>query len=495
MFEQCRGTIGLRQVYPRSVVEERSPGGIATMYSLARLVTGEKVLCVRGDAEGFEGEPVDSDGDSIMVCPLTASNACELRARLAWLRPVPLGLQTSAGCGDRLGYATPGHIRAVRTVGGIAPILAQQSMRENARTGRTPQEVMDDAMWGVFEEGWRDPWGADADHLKTTADIDLCVAAGYTFYTIDPGDHVDNAAHTDELAVLREKFNVLPWQQLQDYPDAMRARYLSSWARAGATGEALGLVFDEVSLLRAACKYGEALDHTATMYKHLVAAKGGEPFELEVSVDETETPTSPLEHAFIASELSRLGVVWVSLAPRYVGKFEKGVDYIGDLATFDAEFARHAEIARTMGPYKLSIHSGSDKFSIYPSMAKHTRRVAHLKTAGTSYLEALRAVAKSDPTLFREILTLARARYGEDRASYHVSADVTKVPDQGELTDDALPGVLDLFDGREVLHVTFGSVLAIYGDRLRAVLDTNEEVYYDVLKAHFVRHLMPFAGL
>ncbi len=64
------------------------------------------------------------------------------------------------------------------------------------------------------------------DHLKTTADIDLCVAAGYTFYTIDPGDHVDNAAHTDELAVLREKFNVLPWQQLQNYPDAMRARYL-----------------------------------------------------------------------------------------------------------------------------------------------------------------------------------------------------------------------------------------------------------------------------
>ena len=120
----------------------------------------------------------------------------------------------------------------------------------------------------------------------------------------------------------------------------------------------------------------------------------------------------------------------MSLAPRYVGRFEKGVDYIGDLGTFDAEFARHAEIARMMGPYKLSIHSGSDKFSIYPSMAKYTRRVAHLKTAGTSYLEALRAVAKSDPTLFREILTLARARYSEDRASYHVSADVTKVPDQ-----------------------------------------------------------------
>jgi len=102
MFEQYRGTIGLRQVYPRSVVEERSPGGMSTTYSLARLGTEEKVLCVRGDAEGFEGEPVDSDGESILVCPLTASNARELRARLPWLRPVPLGLQTSAGCGDRL---------------------------------------------------------------------------------------------------------------------------------------------------------------------------------------------------------------------------------------------------------------------------------------------------------------------------------------------------------------------------------------------------------
>ena len=231
------------------------------------------------------------------------------------------------------------------------------------------------------------------------------------------------------------------------------------------------------------------------MYEHLVAAKAGDPFELEVSVDETETPTSPLEHVFIATELSRLGVEWVSLAPRYVGRFEKGVDYIGDVSTFDVEFAEHAAIARAMGPYKLSIHSGSDKFSIYPAVAEHTRGVAHLKTAGTSYLEALRAVAKADPALFREILTLARERYGEDRVSYHVSADVAKVPDQGELTDAELPGVLDLFDGREVLHVTFGSVLAVFGERLKAVLDANEEVHYDALEVHFIRHLTPFAAV
>ena len=509
MVEQLRGRVGLRQVYPRSVTEVPEPadgGGRSddrcqerTTYFLARSDAGKKVLCVRGDIEGFTGEPGVFGGDEVLVCPLTAENASRLRARLPWLRPVPLNLRTSAGCGDRLGLATPGHIRAVRMVRrsgaeGIAPILAQQSMRENARTGRTPQEVMDDAMWGVFEEGWREPWGADADHLKTTADIDLCVSAGYTFFTIDPGDHVDNAAHTDDPAVLQDKFRALPWTRLNDHQDAMRARYLSGDGGSDLRDvlAALGLAFDEILLLRAACKYGAALAHTVEMYTHLVTAKYGEPFELEVSVDETETPTSPLEHIFIARELSRLGVEWVSLAPRYVGRFEKGVGYIGDLQTFDAEFADHAAIARALGPYKLSIHSGSDKFSIYPSMAKHTRGVAHLKTAGTSYLEALRATAIADPALFREILTLARERYGDDRASYHVSADVAKVPDQSALTDAALPGVLDLFDGREVLHVTFGSVLAVYGERLKTVLDANEEVHYEALEAHFVRHLIPF---
>ena len=127
--------------------------------------------------------------------------------------------------------------------------------------------------------------------------------------------------------------------------------------------------------------------------RHLVQAAGTRPFELEVSVDETDQPTSHAEHIYIASELKRLGVNWVSLAPRYVGRFEKGVDYIGDLAAFETDFAGHAAIARQFGPYKLSLHSGSDKFSIYPIAARLTGGLVHLKTAGTSYLEALRTIA------------------------------------------------------------------------------------------------------
>jgi hypothetical protein len=182
----------------------------------------------------------------------------------------------------------------------------------------------------------------------------------------------------------------------------------------------------------------------------------------------------------------------VSLAPRYIGEFEKGADYIGDLDEFDAELIKHAAIARALGPYKLSIHSGSDKFRIYPIFAKHAGNLVHLKTAGTSYLEAVRAIAGVDPGFFREILTLALERYEVDRATYHVSAERDKVPLPDELADDELAGVLDLFDGREVLHVTFGSVLDRFGDRLLAALDADEEAHYAALEAHFRKHLAAF---
>ncbi len=132
------------------------------------------------------------------------------------------------------------------------------------------------------------------------------------------------------------------------------------------------ITFDETALQRAAVKYGRAVAHAAFMYRHLEKAGAGRKWEVEVSVDETETPTTHAEHVYIATELRRLGVRWVSLAPRYIGSFEKGVDYIGDVQAFEADIAVHAAIARTLGPYKLSLHSGSDKFSVYePAVGRH----------------------------------------------------------------------------------------------------------------------------
>ena len=112
----------------------------------------------------------------------------------------------------------------------------------------------------------------------------------------------------------------------------------------------------------------------------------------------------------------------------------------------------------------------------------------HLKTAGTSYLEALRVLAAFQPPFFRRILELSRGRFPQDRASYHVSARLENIPADAALTDSDLPGVLDQFDGREVLHVCFGAALDACGAELKAFLSENEEAYYAALERHFTRH-------
>jgi hypothetical protein len=494
--------ISQMMVYPRSITAAHG-----CVFFLGRRNTQKLlgIISLEGhpDFEGARRQVTLEDQALILqLCPTDHANAVALRRALPFTAPTVIGLRKSVGCGDRLGLATPGHVRAVRRHS-LAPIFAQQSIREMTRAGRTPEEVLDDATWGIFQEGWREGFGADADHLKTVDDVDRCVAAGFTFYTVDPGDFVDNAADSDDLATLEAKLGTLPWRVLDASPARLRELYLS---KSFDLGE-FSLTFDEETLVRAAAKYGRAIAHAVVMYRHLAEQMGActepsrsdRPFEFELSVDETEAPTSVLEHFFIASELRRLGVRWVSLAPRFVGRFEKGVDYIGDLAEFEATLARHVAVARCLGPYKLSLHSGSDKFSIYPVFARHAGDLVHLKTAGTSYLEALRVIADVAPGLFREILAFALERYTEDRATYHVSADPSRVPRPDELADHALTAILDDFHGRQVLHVTFGSVLTArddgtycFRDRLLEALRANEEAYYAALEAHFERHLASF---
>jgi hypothetical protein len=465
-------------------------------YGLAQTDHGPRLVLLAPAASSaltvFQGERSEISGNTLLVGPLDQKNAASLREQLPWLKPQPLGLKTSAGMGDRIGLATPGHVRAMRTTNGkIAPIFAQQSIREMTRTGRTPQQVMDDATWGIFQEGWQEGVGADADHLKTPEDIDACLSVGFTFFTIDPGAYVDNRAEIAGLNELRELAEQLP-------ADVQPGK--SGLSEKDFRIEDLSIKFDETTLLKAAVKYGKAIAHVAAMYDHLEKAAGSHPFELEVSVDETDQPTSHAEHIYIASELKRFGVKWVSLAPRYVGRFEKGVDYIGDTQAFESDIAGHAAIARQFGPYKLSLHSGSDKFSIYPIAAQQTRGLVHLKTAGTSYLEALRTIAALDVKFFREIYSFGRERYETDKVSYHVSAELGRAPLPDEVTD--WPALLDQFDAREILHVTFGSVLTDktasgtlrFYDRFIDILKANPHAYAANLEKHFVRHLTPFLG-
>ncbi|HAL16633.1 MAG TPA: hypothetical protein DCP32_07760 [Anaerolineaceae bacterium] len=492
------------KIYPNSIRTGRLAANELTVFLARDEESGERVLGVRGSADAARlpfAQPLFSqDGDQFFAP--NPENAAILRKIFSWLIPAPMNTGKggeavpSFGFGDRLGLATPGHIQALRAVspaGEIYPIFAQQSVRENARTGRTPQQVMDDALWGVFQEGWQQPWGGDADHLKQVSDLPAFVQAGYTFFTVDPGEHVDSTADTDELQILIAKISAQPWEKIGEKSisqDELVEHYLAFCASAGWPCDQTSV---QQGALRAFAKYGQAVIHIAKMYRALQALKP-EGFDFEVSVDETETPTSLLEHFYIASELKRLGVKFNSLAPRFPGRFEKGVDYIGDLAALEPELARHAAIMRHFGGYRLSLHSGSDKFSIYPLLVRHAGRSVHVKTAGTSYLEALRVAAALEPELFRQALELARQRYATDRLTYHVSANQGRLPDPQTLTDHALPGLLDDFDVRQALHVTFGSALADFGGELKDMLTTHPEDYDRALLKHFIRHLEPLVA-
>ncbi len=168
------------------------------------------------------------------------------------IRPVTLGLAPSFGFGDRIGLATPGHVEAMKRAGaGIEPIYPQQSIREMARTGRSPEQVMRDALAGMQAAGWAGRTGADADHLKTQADVDRTVAAGFTFFTIDPSEHVDGKADNYSEAMLREKFAAARDHAAWYDQYVGRSLELSTGTR---------ITFDEEACMRCAVKYGRALE-------------------------------------------------------------------------------------------------------------------------------------------------------------------------------------------------------------------------------------------
>jgi tagaturonate epimerase len=315
--------------------------------------------------------------------------------------------------------------------------------------------------------------------------------AGFSFFTIDPGDHVVSEADALEGTALTEAFEQRPpWAALDTDPADLLRRLSGTTVDLGDRP----LRFAPGELERAAVKYGGALAHVARLARHLRGQAGPERAELEVSVDETDTPTTLAEHAYLAIELRRLGVDWVSLAPRFVGAFEKGVDYIGDLGSLARDLDGHARVATALGPYKLSLHSGSDKFAVYPIAVAAAGGLVHLKTAGTSYLEALRVAGQRDPELLHAVMRLGLERFAEDVKSYHISGRPEGVPDLAALPGTAALALLEQVDARQVLHVTFGSALRRYGESLKALLRDHPDDYRAALRRHFERHLAPFVG-
>jgi tagaturonate epimerase len=473
------------RAYPESQV---SHGGVT--YWLERTLDGVKRLVAVADDEAalrdFAGTAESSDGTFRFVAETTPENALALRSALPWLKPTRFGLHTSAGFGDRLGLATPGHVRALEAVGAaINPVFAQQSIREMGRCRRTPRNVLDDATWGAFQAGWTKPVGGDADHLEHLEDIDDTAAAGFVFYTLDPKAEVDPEAEHADPAAIRQKVAALDWAGLESDQATFTKSYVGR--RIDLEHEAIEL--DEESVLRAMAKYGPSLAHAMAMYRRLMDKDID--CEVEFAVDETDYPTKPAEHVVVVSELQRLGMEFVSFAPRFVGRFEKGVEYIGDIEELQRDFEIHAELARALGPYKLSLHSGSDKFSTYPLIAEATQGQVHLKTAGTSWAEALRVIANNDPDLMREVLTLALDSFEANRKSYHLSCDPTRIPT--DPTDDEVAQLMDRVDSRQVLHVGYGAILEEFGTRMYQVWNDNEEEHYRIIAGHFMKHLAPFA--
>lgn len=391
-------------------------------------------------------------------------------------QPQALGLRRSFGFGDRLGNAGRGHLRAVRG-STFLPILAQQSIRELARTERRPEEVMQAARLAVEAEGFENPWGADADHLQTPQDARRLAAAGFTFFTIDPSGHLNEGLADRSSADLAQVVD--GEEMLNTYAD-------KTFEVAGS----LGIRFEREALRRIIAKWQMALAFVQNMSNAIRMSMGTKTYELELSVDESSQVTSVEEHLFLGLELQRRGIHLTCLAPRFVGSFEKGIDYRGDLQDFADHYRAHAAIAAFCGPYKLSLHSGSDKFAIYPIIGRLSGDLLHVKTAGTSYLEALRVVARQDPAFMREIVGFAREHFLADCATYEISGRLEDVPERPE-DAELESSYLDTDSGRQILHVTYGSVLRHTGfkPRLLELLEREDDLHQELLEAHLGKHI------
>ncbi|HWQ58000.1 MAG TPA: tagaturonate epimerase family protein [Clostridia bacterium] len=427
----------------------------------------------------FEGEQVSAVGEHVLLVPLTHGNAEALRARFPFAAPSPvLTKERTLGVGDRLGIAGPGHIRAFERYDAY-PVLAQQSIRELTLTGRTFEDVLDCASFAVFREGFRRGFGADGDHLKKPEEVEYAIRCGYTMITLDCSEHIRN----DISSMTDAEVEALPdtYAELYRKYDGMEADV-----------EGTTLRFGGIQLRRTLHIYGAALDFAVSIYERFIK---GAKVDFEISIDETETPTSPLQHFFVASELVARGVSAATVAPRFCGEFQKGIDYIGDLARFEAEFAVHAAIARRFG-YKISVHSGSDKFSVFPAVGRETRGRFHVKTAGTNWLEAMRLTARVSPSLYREIHAFALAHFVEAKRYYHVTTDLSKIPPLASLSDGELPALFDLNEARQLIHITYGLILSagedagsLFKTRLYELWRAHADEYAALLSAHIGKHL------
>ena len=407
----------------------------------------------------------------------------------------------SFGMGDRFAHQGRAQLQAVARARAdgieVAPVW-NKSNREHVIVGSEPISVLREAQAATAALDWTGAWHVDADHINLTT-VDRFIEAS-DFYTIDVADYIGRASDAAEIE-----------------------RFASDSTRlVGALtvpGLSYPLQIDRAAIEAAARKFLWAAQEAGRIYRHIAKLKGDD-FIAEVSLDETDRSQTPAELLLILFMLAREGVPAQTIAPKFTGSFHKGVDYIGDLALFEKEFEADLCVARYAvaefglpDSLKLSVHSGSDKFSLYPIinrlLRKHDAGV-HLKTAGTTWLEEVIGLAEAGGAglaLAQEIYASAYARFDELVKPYAtvVAIDRAGLPSPAEVegwSSDAYVAALRHDracaaynpEFRQFIHVSF-KIAAEMGARYLDALKTNETVIARNVTANlYDRHIRPLFG-
>jgi hypothetical protein len=406
--------------------------------------------------------------------------------------------------GDRFAHQAAAQLRAfqrIATLGNDVTPVWNKSNREHSFIGSEPQSVFDAAQAAVKQLGWTKPWHVDADHIRLDT-VDRFIPSA-DFFTIDVAESIGRPA---------------PPEVVNDF--VKRHPELSGRVQLPGVGQPLE--FSPSLVAGVATKYLLAVQEAGRIFRHIVSRKGGAArFIAEVSMDETDAPQTPPELLIILAGLADEGVRVQTLAPKFTGRFNKGVDYVGDLVQFERELRDDlAVLAHAVTQYqlpsnlKLSVHSGSDKFSLYPILRRALQETGaglHLKTAGTSWLEELIGLAEAGGpglALAKEIYGQALEHVDELCAPYAsvIDIDRARLPAidvvkrwDGNAFANALrhtPGHPEFNPSmRQLLHVSF-KLAAKMGSRYTQLLTANEAVVgQNVTENIFTRHMRPlFVG-
>lgn len=403
----------------------------------------------------------------------------------------------SLGMGDRFAHQGLAQLSAIveaRKLGiDVAPVW-NKSNREHSIVGSHPDDLRTEADAAVKSLGWTDAYFVDADHINLdTVDRFL---AGSDVFTLDVADSVGEAPSDAD----RQRFikHTERWLGQLDIP--------------GIEG---GIELDATAVSAAADQFLAAIVSAGKIYRKIEGAKGAGNFITEVSIDETDAPQSPVELFLILSMIAAEGVPVQTIAPKFTGRFNKGVNYVGDLKQFEKEFDQDlCVIAFAVEEFglpvdlKLSVHSGSDKFSIYPIIRELIRKHdagLHVKTAGTTWLEEVIGLAEAGGEgleVARAIYAGAYERFDELTAPYSTVIDIDpeKLPSPGVVmgwgADDFVESLrhvqsCDRYNPhfRQLLHVGF-KIAAEMGARYTDALKANEATIAGNVKTNLLdRHI------